>query len=989
MAQNHNDEIVTLNLDADASLEKEALEKKNTSASTKNGRSSAKNKSHSAANKSAANKDAAPTKMASTFAKSVTTASTTYSSSTAVTYLDDANTVNTEKTAKAAKTTVTAKTLDAKTSQSKCTQVKETELKFDKQAALKFDKQATLKPEFKSDTQADLPKQTEQTEADLLSSKLAIETHEEVEDIGPHEYASLLAQCRKLHKKGWHKKIIELLEGISELRDSPELSLELGRAYNADANVDDIDAFLKVIELLSPHSEYFYDNFDWNFQLGYAYYYAEQEAISIPYFERAQELRPLDEDSHFFLVCAIESMTYQRFVHNYYERCQMLWDEFAKHSSRWLEELESTPKFAEFSKAQFEISNLLVPFFYHVRVRPERIKPQYWQISLGIMLTSSMMPLMDLFIQRMPRHLSKHWKFVIGYRQDSNLSIKFEHIQINPENILLKIVDLDQMSSLSFCSTSQSFIPLQTQVNVFDEKSAKSSSDSQSGVAQTEDDAAYVDTTAALYNDQMIVDFSQHNNSIYSSTANDSSTHLSKVNDSYASLVATPQSKSLLKSKTNAKPKLKRYGMLVYNDVLSQLCSQRTRTFSVTSYNKTGALVSRILRKICRSSGECTILHAFGNIRMIADKSYFDELNAPVITLDQLPETLKDLGFTLNLTCRQFMRYYAASTYRLKPNPDPYEFWRMDIFQGVSSVPMLCASFYSGDHELADLYHNTGMAVGYISYKLSEDDSPQTKVSRQRAAIQKELEKCLKQLPDLKILGHANGLYHDYVDVMFPGSIGQLLFQAQKFFKTHAVTSKAYFGPFRKDLPCVTFFDEPVQATSESEPKLQEQQYQQSKENPLQYQEQQLQSMQSMLTQDQQLQTQEAQYQLHQEHNASEHKEDAELNVLNQYSTEVVEQNMLNTVQQTLEASAPTSAKTKVRRVSKYDKSEQKQRGSRKTKVNSKKKVNLPEARDSFNAAYAKTTHKQDSLKQTDSSHDPNLENEDWGITAVVVEEPD
>lgn len=924
MAQNHNDEIVTLNLDADASLDKEILEKKNTSESTKNNRGSAKNKSHSAANQGSA-------------------------------------------------------------TQRKCTQVKDVEPKSE----LKSDKQATLKPEFKSDTQADLPKQTEQTEAELLSSKLAIETHEEVEDIGPHEYATLLAQCRKLHKKGWHKKIIELLEGISELSDSPELSLELGRAYNADANVDDIDAFLKVIELLSPHSEYFYDNFDWNFQLGYAYYYAEQEAISIPYFERAQELRPLDEDSHFFLVCAIESMTYQRFVHNYYERCQMLWDEFAKHSSRWLEELESTPKFAEFSKAQFEISNLLVPFFYHVRVRPERIKPQYWQISLGIMLTSSMMPLMDLFIQRMPRHLSEHWKFVIGYRQDSNLSIKFEHIQINPEHILLKIVDLDQMSSLSFCSASQSFIPLQTQVNVFDEKSANSSSDSQSGVAQTEDDAAYVDTTAALYNDQMIVDFSQHNNSIYSSTANDSSTHLSKVNDSYASLVATPQSKSLLKSQTNAKPKLKRYGMLVYNDVLSQLCSQRTRTFSVTSYNKTGALVSRILRKICRSSGECTILHAFGNIRMIADKSYFDELNAPVITLDQLPETLKDLGFTLNLTCRQFMRYYAASTYRLKPNPDPYEFWRMDIFQGVSSVPMLCASFYSGDHELADLYHNTGMAVGYISYKLSEDDSPQTKVSRQRAAIQKELEKCLKQLPDLKILGHANGLYHDYVDVMFPGSIGQLLFQAQKFFKTHAVTSKAYFGPFRKDLPCVTFFDEPVQATSESEPKLQEPWYQQSKENPLQYQEQQLQSMQSMPTQDQKLQTQEAQYQLHQEHNASEHKEDAELNVLNQYSTEVVEQNMLDTVQQTLEASAPTSAKTKVRRVSKYDKSEQKQKVARKTKVNSKKKVNLPKARDSFNAAYAKTTHKQNSLKQYDSSHAPNLENEDWEITAVVVEEPD
>ena len=43
---------------------------------------------------------------------------------------------------------------------------------------------------------------------------------------------------------------------------------------------------------MKPREEYFEDAFYWTFRKGYSYYYLDQEATALRYFEKALEARP-------------------------------------------------------------------------------------------------------------------------------------------------------------------------------------------------------------------------------------------------------------------------------------------------------------------------------------------------------------------------------------------------------------------------------------------------------------------------------------------------------------------------------------------------------------------------------------------------------------------------------------------------------------------------------------------------------------------------
>ena len=78
---------------------------------------------------------------------------------------------------------------------------------------------------------------------------------------------------------------------------TPELDSELARAYNNLAQPGDRELFEKAIALLEPHEEYFRGDHCWNFRMGYAWYYLDQEGPALRYFEQALDARPGDEDT--------------------------------------------------------------------------------------------------------------------------------------------------------------------------------------------------------------------------------------------------------------------------------------------------------------------------------------------------------------------------------------------------------------------------------------------------------------------------------------------------------------------------------------------------------------------------------------------------------------------------------------------------------------------------------------------------------------------
>ena len=68
----------------------------------------------------------------------------------------------------------------------------------------------------------------------------------------------------------------------------------------------------------------------WNFRMGYSYYYLDQEGRALPYFHKALEKLPGDEDTQ-KLIDACESLiTLPQFTACFRERTEDWWETFAE-----------------------------------------------------------------------------------------------------------------------------------------------------------------------------------------------------------------------------------------------------------------------------------------------------------------------------------------------------------------------------------------------------------------------------------------------------------------------------------------------------------------------------------------------------------------------------------------------------------------------------------------------------------------------------------
>ena len=140
----------------------------------------------------------------------------------------------------------------------------------------------------------------------------------------------LLEQCHKWNENDEYQKIIDTLEAIPAGERTPEMDSELARAYNNLAAPGDQALFEKAIALLKPHEEYFQGDHCWNFRIGYAYYYLDQEGPALWYFEQALKARPGDEDTQFLIDDCRRRLSLPRFEKNFRERTEEAWAAFAR-----------------------------------------------------------------------------------------------------------------------------------------------------------------------------------------------------------------------------------------------------------------------------------------------------------------------------------------------------------------------------------------------------------------------------------------------------------------------------------------------------------------------------------------------------------------------------------------------------------------------------------------------------------------------------------
>ena len=101
----------------------------------------------------------------------------------------------------------------------------------------------------------------------------------------------ILRQCQKWHEENKFRKIVDAIEALDDDHRSGELDLELARALNNLASFEDEpELYRKAVEALERCQDELENTHLWQFRMGYARYYMDQDGWALDHFRKALEL---------------------------------------------------------------------------------------------------------------------------------------------------------------------------------------------------------------------------------------------------------------------------------------------------------------------------------------------------------------------------------------------------------------------------------------------------------------------------------------------------------------------------------------------------------------------------------------------------------------------------------------------------------------------------------------------------------------------------
>ena len=257
----------------------------------------------------------------------------------------------------------------------------------------------------------------------------------------------ILKQCQKWHEEDKHQKIVDALEAIPAEERTPEVDMELARAYNnlADPSEPEGKKLLhRALELMQSHEEELGDTYSWNFRMGYAYYYLDQEGRALRYFEKALELHPGDDpklntrqDMEELIDSCRKGISLPRFSECFRERTENWWETFAEMEAelrQMMDEDKDHTRGAELVAQMQETLNLVFDEIsfemgfngekYELILTPEGDRVKLFELVY--------------FQKHAPKEVLEHWNILvgrqpirdIGLRTDDGWDISGDDVQI-------------------------------------------------------------------------------------------------------------------------------------------------------------------------------------------------------------------------------------------------------------------------------------------------------------------------------------------------------------------------------------------------------------------------------------------------------------------------------------------------------------------------------------------------------------------------------
>ena len=233
----------------------------------------------------------------------------------------------------------------------------------------------------------------------------------------------ILQQCQKWHEKGQYQKIIDALETIPER--TPEMDSELARAYNNLAVPEDRELYQKALSLLKPHADYFAEDYRWNFRMGYSYYYLDQEGRALPYFRKALEKLPGDEDTQKLIDTCESLITLPQFSECFRERTEDWWETFAEMEAELRQMMDDDKDHTRGAEIVAQMQGALNLVFDEISFEMGFNGEKH---ELILTPEGDKVKLFELvyFQKHAPKEVLEHWNILVGRQPLQNIGLRTE-----------------------------------------------------------------------------------------------------------------------------------------------------------------------------------------------------------------------------------------------------------------------------------------------------------------------------------------------------------------------------------------------------------------------------------------------------------------------------------------------------------------------------------------------------------------------------------
>lgn len=245
----------------------------------------------------------------------------------------------------------------------------------------------------------------------------------------------ILKQCQKWHEESKQHKIIDALEAIPAEERTPEMDSELARAYNnlADSSEPEGRKLLhQALELMQSHEEELGDTYSWNFRMGYAYYYLDQEGRALRHFEKALELHPGDDpklntrqDMEELIDSCKKGISLPQFWECFRERTENCWETFAEMEAELRQMMDEDKDHTRGAELVAQMEGALNQAFDEISFEMGFNGEKH---ELILTPEGDKVKLFELiyFQKHAPKEVLEHWNILVGRQPLQNIGLRTE-----------------------------------------------------------------------------------------------------------------------------------------------------------------------------------------------------------------------------------------------------------------------------------------------------------------------------------------------------------------------------------------------------------------------------------------------------------------------------------------------------------------------------------------------------------------------------------